>query len=977
VFGSLSLVAAGTYTMFARSELVGDGVPANDEIAGTFDVSGPLAGIYPVGSAQAAPFNTLTDAVGHLNLVGVSAPVIFELTDPSYSGSETFPITIHPILGGGPSRTFTLRPAGGVTASVSGASATALLVIDGADYVTIDGSNNGTSSRDLTLTNTSASPSSAVIWGQVAGGTDGASHDVVKNVVVEGSGTTQTLAGIGFGGATIGATSDGFDHDGNRIENCRVSKVRYGIYSSGAGAANKNLGTVIAGNLVGTTASDVGMTAGIFVRFEDGVQIVGNQAGDVSLATGARFGVSLGVAPAGDPLVVTGGDEVANATVARNRVAAVDGPSATGVAVVGITVGPAGSGTTVLANNMVSCAASPVALDAATIGVHLIAGTGSTQLYFNSVSLSGDRGTATSPGFALAVLGTDPTLELVGNALSNSQTSTGTVKNYAIGLSYSSYANLLSDSNDLYVAGAGSALGTVGGLGAGIDQPDLLAWRATTGGDAASISADGLFGPNDLHVLGTGPVSPLSNAALPVAGILDDFDGQPRGATPDIGADEFTTHTLNVTIAGSGAVTRAPDQASYYPGSVVSLTAVPADTCQEFVGWSGDATGNANPLGVTIDADRNITATFALETYTVTATAGTGGTITPPGVTNVGCGADQAFAITPGAGFAVADVQVDSVSVGAVTDYTFTHVAANHTIAATFADEAAPLVQVTSPNGGETLIIGVPVTVQWSASDNVGVTCVDLLLSRNGLAGPFDPIATCVANTGSYQWLVDGAETVAALLRVVGHDAAANSGADDSDLPFTIMEQVVAVTEFQASAVDGGVQLGWVLSQGGAIAAVEVERGDAREGPYLALQVEVVREGDRMIAMDRSVTPGQTYFYRLSGRTSGGQVIPTAPIRVTAGVPITAFELASVWPNPAGPSTNLAFAVPRSADVTIGVFDAMGREVARLADQRFEPGRYRLTWSGRTSTGPAPSGVYFVRLQVQGVDLSKRFVLQR
>ena len=46
---------------------------------------------------------------------------------------------------------------------------------------------------------------------------------------------------------------------------------------------------------------------------------------------------------------------------------------------------------------------------------------------------------------------------------------------------------------------------------------------------------------------------------------------------------------------------------------------------------------------------------------------------------------DQAFTITPTAGYHVADVPVDGVSVGAVTAYTFTAVTADHTITASFA----------------------------------------------------------------------------------------------------------------------------------------------------------------------------------------------------------------------------------------------------------------------------------------------------
>ena len=70
---------------------------------------------------------------------------------------------------------------------------------------------------------------------------------------------------------------------------------------------------------------------------------------------------------------------------------------------------------------------------------------------------------------------------------------------------------------------------------------------------------------------------------------------------------------------------------------------------------------------------------------TITASAGTGGTISPSGVVPVTSGTNQSFTITPDASYHIADVLVDGVSVGAVASYAFTNVTANHTIAASFA----------------------------------------------------------------------------------------------------------------------------------------------------------------------------------------------------------------------------------------------------------------------------------------------------
>ena len=75
------------------------------------------------------------------------------------------------------------------------------------------------------------------------------------------------------------------------------------------------------------------------------------------------------------------------------------------------------------------------------------------------------------------------------------------------------------------------------------------------------------------------------------------------------------------------------------------------------------------------------------------------GSISPSGAVSVDYGADQAFTITPSTGYHVADVLVDGVSVGAVTSYTFEDVAANHTIAASFAINTLHHHRIAGANG--------------------------------------------------------------------------------------------------------------------------------------------------------------------------------------------------------------------------------------------------------------------------------------
>ena len=83
-----------------------------------------------------------------------------------------------------------------------------------------------------------------------------------------------------------------------------------------------------------------------------------------------------------------------------------------------------------------------------------------------------------------------------------------------------------------------------------------------------------------------------------------------------------------------------------------------------------------------VTGGHTIAATFAINVYTILASAGSNGTMSPSGHVWLNYGSSQSFEIVPNTGCYIADVLVDGVSVGAVSSYDFTGVAADHTISA-------------------------------------------------------------------------------------------------------------------------------------------------------------------------------------------------------------------------------------------------------------------------------------------------------
>ena len=180
-------------------------------------------------------------------------------------------------------------------------------------------------------------------------------------------------------------------------------------------------------------------------------------------------------------------------------------------------------------------------------------------------------------------------------------------------------------------------------------------------------------------------------------------------------------------------------------------------------------------------------ADFEVVPLTLVTIAGPGGSIAPPGATHPTYGTDVPVTIAPIAGYRVTSVKVDGVEIGPANSYTFVAFITDHTLIATFADSTAPAVHVLLPNGHEGYVIGTTQLVKWTATDNVAVTGVDVLLSRAGAAGPYDTLATALPNTGQYSWDVNGPASTTARIKVVAHDADLNAGSDVSDADFSIL----------------------------------------------------------------------------------------------------------------------------------------------------------------------------------------------
>ena len=173
-----------------------------------------------------------------------------------------------------------------------------------------------------------------------------------------------------------------------------------------------------------------------------------------------------------------------------------------------------------------------------------------------------------------------------------------------------------------------------------------------------------------------------------------------------------------------------------------------------------------------------------------------------------------------------------------------------------------PAASVLSPADSELFVAGTLPDVQWVATDDVGVDSVDLLYSLNGGATFDGTIALGEPNDGSYTWAVPQAETADVVLKVVAHDADANSTEALSEATFSIMSALQHVYDFSTGAgtdkwAYGYRTTSWSVLDGVRLpGAVSTEISVLESGAYSKIAASDATGGDADPNRYRAPDPG-------------------------------------------------------------------------------------------------------------------------
>jgi hypothetical protein len=211
--------------------------------------------------------------------------------------------------------------------------------------------------------------------------------------------------------------------------------------------------------------------------------------------------------------------------------------------------------------------------------------------------------------------------------------------------------------------------------------------------------------------------------------------------------DQFT---VTPSAGPNGSINPSIAQTVDYNNTTAfTVNANPGYRIQTLTGCGGTLVGNTYTTGP-ITGNCTVNATFALNTYTVTPSAGPGGSLNPATAQTVAFNSTTAFSVNPNAGFGIASVTGCG---GALVGNTYTTgpVTADCTVTATFA--ALPPLSVVTPNGGETWAAGSAYTIRWSYTGNPGsLVRIELLkggtVNRTISSGA--PVGT--GGNGSFNW---------------------------------------------------------------------------------------------------------------------------------------------------------------------------------------------------------------------------------
>jgi len=184
----------------------------------------------------------------------------------------------------------------------------------------------------------------------------------------------------------------------------------------------------------------------------------------------------------------------------------------------------------------------------------------------------------------------------------------------------------------------------------------------------------------------------------------------------------------------------------------------------------------------------------------------------------------------------------------------------------------------------------------------------------------------------------------------------------------------VELTTFTANTIENKVTLNWQTATEVNNYGFEIERSQNNNWEKIGF---VEGHGNSNSPKDYSFsdkpTNGSDFKYRLKQVDFDGNFEFSPEIAVSLIVP--QFSVKQNYPNPFNPSTKIEFSIPKSGNVKLSIFNAIGQEVAVLINENMEAGNHNFQFS--SDNYQLSSGIYFYKVISGKYSETKKMILLR
>ena len=195
-------------------------------------------------------------------------------------------------------------------------------------------------------------------------------------------------------------------------------------------------------------------------------------------------------------------------------------------------------------------------------------------------------------------------------------------------------------------------------------------------------------------------------------------------------------------------------------------------------------------------------------------------------------------------------------------------------------------------------------------------------------------------------------------------------------LPYRLEEEVTLPMQLDLVGVEGEFSLGWdgleTIPDEWELVLHDYEQGtsvnlrDIDEYTFEA-EPEVPSKRNPLTVLSM---PAKSMAKASQGERFGLTVRPVSVGNEEELSPYS-FTLDQNYPNPFNPSTTITYSLEQSGLVSLSIYNALGQRVTQLVNKSQLPGRYNVQWDASV----APTGIYYYRLEVGDVSLTRKMTL--